>query len=77
MAALLVFLMSLPRPDWAALAEAIALGAAPVISELRADRPFFDIRLLGKDLALTRPYLRLALLSLCVNTVLYGLTLAC
>jgi MFS family permease len=73
-AALLVFLMSLPRPDWIALAVAVIAGAALVTWELRASRPFFDVRLLAGNLALTRTYLRWAVLGLCVYTVLYGVT---
>jgi MFS family permease len=74
MAALLVFLLSLPNPDWIALAVAVVAGAALVAWELRASRPFFDVRLLARNLALTRTYLRWALLALCVYTVLYGVT---
>ena len=74
MAALVIFLMSLPRPDWIALAVAAAVFAALAWWELRAGRPFFDIRLLGQNLALTRSYLRWAVMCLCVYTVLYGVT---
>lgn len=74
MAALLVFLLSLPHPDWIALGLTVAVGAALVAWELRASRPFFDIRLLATNLALTRTYLRFAAATLCVYTVLYGLT---
>jgi MFS family permease len=72
--ALLVFLLGLPRPDWIALGLAIALGVVLVWWELRASRPFFDVRLLVTHGALTRTYLRFALGALCVYTVLYGLT---
>jgi MFS family permease len=74
MAALLVFLMSLPSPDWIALAVAVVAGTALVTWELRASRPFFDVRLLGRNMALTRTYLRWAIFGLCVYTVLYGVT---
>lgn len=74
MAALLVFLMGLPRPDWLALGLAVVVGAGLVRWELRTSRPFIDMRLLGTNLALTRTYLRFALAGLCVYTVLYGLT---
>jgi MFS family permease len=74
MAALLVFLLSLPSPDWIALAVAVVAGAALTWWELRASRPFLDLRLLAANLALTRTYLRWAVLALCVYTVLYGLT---
>ncbi|GLY65064.1 MFS transporter [Amycolatopsis taiwanensis] len=74
MAALLVFLMSLPHTDWWALGVAIVLGSALVGWELRAGNPFIDFRLLATNLALTRTYLRLALTTLCIYAVLYGLT---
>ena len=74
MAALVIFLMSLPHPDWVALAVATAAFAGLAWWELRASRPFFDIRLLGRNLALTRSYLRWAVMCLCVYTVLYGVT---
>ena len=74
MTALLVFLFSLPRPDWAALGLAVVLAAGLVGWELRARHPFIDVRLLTANLALTRTYLRFALMTLCVYTVLYGLT---
>jgi len=72
--ALLVFLLGLPHPDWVALGLAVVLGGGLVGWELRASRPFFDVRLLATHLALTRTYLRYALGALCVYTVLYGLT---
>lgn len=74
LAALLVFLMGLPHPDWIALAAGVAVGAALIGWELRASRPFFDVRLLTRNLALTRTYLRYAIICLCVYTVLYGVT---
>jgi len=74
MTALLMFLMSVPRPDWIALGLAVALAAGLVWWELRASHPFLDVRLLASNLALTRTYLRWALIALCVYTVLYGIT---
>jgi MFS family permease len=74
LAALLVFLMSLPGTPWLALALAAVLSAALVWWELRASRPFFDVRLLATNLALTRTYARVGLATLCVYTVLYGVT---
>jgi predicted MFS family arabinose efflux permease len=74
MAALLVFLLSLPRPDWIALGVAVAVGAALVWWELRVARPFFDVRLLAANLPLTRTYLRYAVATMCMYTVLYGVT---
>lgn len=72
--ALLVFLFSVPHPDWVAFGLTVVLAIALVIWELRARHPFFDVRLLGSNLALTGTYLRMALLSLCVYTVLYGIS---
>ena len=74
LAALLVFLMSLPRPGWVALAISAALAALLVAWELRAARPFIDLRLLASARALTRTYLRFGLTLLGVYVVLYGIT---
>jgi predicted MFS family arabinose efflux permease len=74
LAALLVFLMSLPRPGWVALAISAVLAALLVAWELRAARPFIDLRLLASQGALTRTYLRLGLTLLGVYVVLYGIT---
>jgi MFS family permease len=74
MTALLIFLMSVPRPDWLALGVAVVLAAGLVAWELRASHPFLDVRLLVANGALTRTYLRWALIALCVYTVLYGIT---
>jgi MFS family permease len=74
MTALLMFLFSLPTPDWVMLAVAVAAWVALVAWELRARSPFFDVRLLASNLALTRTYLRFALVLLCVYVVLYGIT---
>jgi MFS family permease len=74
MTALLVFLISLPHPDWAALAVAVAIGAALGTWELRARRPFLDIRLLASNGPLARTYLRFSLTLLGVYIILYGLT---
>jgi MFS family permease len=74
MTALLVFLFSLPNPNWPALVLVVVLGFALVLWELRARNPFLDIRLLASNLPLTRTYLRFGLLNMCVYTVLYGVT---
>ena len=74
LAALLVFLMSLPHPDWIALAVSALLAALLVAWELRATRPFIDMRLLRSQRALTRTYLRFGLTLLGVYVVLYGIT---
>ena len=74
MTALLVFLLSLPRPDWTALAVAVVVAAALVAWELRAANPFLDVRLLAANGVLTRTYLRYGLTLLGVYVILYGLT---
>ena len=74
MSSLLVFLLSLPTPNWIPLGIAVAFGAALVPWELRAATPFIDLRLLVSNLALTRTYLRGALTLLAFYTVLYGFT---
>src|SRR3984885_4946079 len=72
--ALLVFLMSLPHPGWVALAISAVLAALLAAWELRAARPFIDLRLLASQRALTRTYLRFGLTLLGVYVVLYGIT---
>jgi MFS family permease len=72
--ALLVFLISLPRLDWTALALSVAVGAGLVVLELRASNPFLDIRLLASNIPLTRTYVRYCLTLLGIYVVLYGLT---
>jgi MFS family permease len=74
MSALLVFLLSLPSPLWIALGIAIALCVVLVLWELRAATPFIDMRLLVSNSALTRTYVRGALMLLSFYAVLYGLT---
>jgi predicted MFS family arabinose efflux permease len=74
MTALLVFLLALPRLSGTALAVAVALAGALVWWELRAATPFFDIRQLVSNGALTRTYLRGGLTMLGLYAVLYGLT---
>jgi MFS family permease len=72
--ALLVFLLGLPSTDWMVLGIAAVLAGGLVCWELRASRPFLDVRLLATNRALTRTHLRYALGALCVYSVLYGLT---
>jgi MFS family permease len=74
MTALLVFLLSLPNPDWTALGSAVALAVVMVWWELRARNPFLDVRLLISNLPLTRTYIRNALTLLGTYVILYGLT---
>jgi predicted MFS family arabinose efflux permease len=74
MTALLVFLMGLPHLRWLVLATAVAAALALVWWELRTPTPFFDVRQLVSNIALTRTYLRATCTLLGVYTVLYGLT---
>jgi nicotinamidase-related amidase/predicted MFS family arabinose efflux permease len=74
MTALLVFLLSLPTPNWPALLLTVVLAAALVWWELRATNPFLDVRLLVSNGALTRTYLRNGLSLLGIYVMLYGLT---
>ncbi|HEY2673436.1 MAG TPA: MFS transporter [Rugosimonospora sp.] len=74
MTALLVFLMSLPHPNVIALAVTVVVGGALVAWELRAETPFFDVRQLVSNPALTRTYVRSGLTLLGVYTVLYGIS---
>jgi cyanate permease len=74
MIALLVFLMSLPDPDWVVLGVAILIGLAFVWGEGQASQPFIDLRLLATNRPLILTYVRFALASLCVYTVIYGVT---
>ncbi|HEV7183035.1 MAG TPA: MFS transporter [Leifsonia sp.] len=74
MIALLLFLFSLQDPNWVMLAAAVILFAALTLWELRAKSPFLDVRLLVRNAALTRTYLRYALVALCVYVVMYGIT---
>jgi MFS family permease len=74
MTALLVFLLSLPRPDWTALAVSIAVAIALAAWEMRAANPFLDVRLLASNGVLTRTYLRNGLTLMGIYAILYGLT---
>lgn len=74
MSSLLVFLLALPGFDPVPLALFAVLAAAEVWWELRAPNAFFDVRMLGANLALTRTYLRTAVTMLCAYTVIYGIS---
>lgn len=74
MTALLVFLFSLPNPAWIALGLAVVFGVFLIVWELRVKRPLIDVRLLASNLALTRTYTRFTLMTLCIYTVMYGVT---
>jgi MFS family permease len=74
MSALLVFLFSLPSPNWLMLAVGLVLGGLLLAWELRVSRPFLDLRLLARNGALSRTYLRFGLTMFCAYSILYGLT---
>jgi MFS family permease len=63
MTALLAFLFSIPKPNWIMLAATVVLFVALTLWELRAKYPFVDVRLLVRNGALTRTYLRYALVA--------------
>ncbi|WP_194897626.1 MFS transporter [Catenulispora pinisilvae] len=72
--ALVVFLNTLPRLGWPALAISVVLAVALVAWELRVAQPFLDVRLLASNKALTRTYIRNGLTLLGTYVILYGLT---
>ncbi|MFD4755541.1 MFS transporter [Streptomyces sp. NPDC058426] len=74
MTALVVFLMGLPHPSWPALAVFAAAAVPTVWWELRGPEPFFDLRALAANGALSRTYLRQALSLLGTYTVMFGVT---
>ncbi|MFE4367769.1 MFS transporter [Streptomyces sp. NPDC056835] len=74
MSALVIFLMGLPKVQWAALAAFVLIAVPTVAWELRKTAPFFDFRGLAANGALARTYLRQALTLLGVYSVMYGLT---
>ena len=74
MVLLLVFLLALPAAHWPLLAASVALAPVLVAWERRAPTPFIDVRLLAAHRALSRSYLRTALLLFASYSVLYGFT---
>jgi MFS family permease len=74
MTTLLLFLFSLPTVNWALLAATVVFWVTELGWEVRARTPFFDVRLLISNAALTRTYLRFGLVFLCAYVVLFGVT---
>ncbi len=72
--ALLVFLMELQSPPWAALAGAVILFAGFAVRERRAAVPFIDLRVLGGNVPLVLTYLRVVLAQTVSYAFLYGFT---
>ncbi|MEU9122308.1 MFS transporter [Streptomyces sp. NPDC048506] len=66
------FLLRLDAPQWPLLALAGALTAALVRWQLRHPAPFLDLRMLARNGALVRTYLRQGLTYLVIYCVLYG-----
>ncbi|MGH4034967.1 MFS transporter [Actinomycetota bacterium Odt1-20B] len=71
---LVVFLLDLSHPMWWLLAPAAVLTAALTRWQLRHPHPFIDLRMLGRNRALARTYLRHGLSYLVVYVVMYGFT---
>lgn len=70
--ALLVFLLDLSAGLWWLLGTAVVLLVALVLWELRAVRPFVDVRMLARNGALSRTYMRLFLVYMLAYTMTYG-----
>jgi MFS family permease len=70
----LLALTGLPHLRWPALAGAVVSSALLVWRELRAANPFIDVRLLVRNRALSRTYVRSSLTVVGVYVLLYGLT---
>ena len=74
MAALMLFLLSLAdHPRWPLVPVLLALAGALVWWELRAARPFLDVRLLAGHRPLANTYLRTAVTYVAFYSVFYGL----
>lgn len=74
LSSLLLFLDGIPDAQWIFLGLAAVLAVALVLWERAVRTPFLDVRLLVRNSALTRTYLRYGLSSVCVYTVLYGVS---
>ncbi|WP_239012660.1 MFS transporter [Streptomyces sioyaensis] len=68
----MVFLLHLEAPQWLLLAPAGVLAGALVWWQLRHPAPFIDLRMLARNGALARTYLRHGLTYLVIYCVLYG-----
>lgn len=69
---LLVFLGDLGSPAWWLVPVVLVLGTAFILWERRAGQPLIDVRVLGRNTALQRTYLRQTLVALGIYTCLYG-----
>lgn len=68
----MVFLLRLADPPWLLLAPAGVLAGVLVWWQLRHPEPFLDLRMLARNGALVRSYLRQGLAYLVIYCVLYG-----
>ncbi|MFE6164107.1 MFS transporter [Streptomyces sp. NPDC056486] len=71
---LVVFLLDLAHPQWWLLAPVAVLSTVLTWWQLRHPHPFIDLRMLGRNHALARTYLRHGLSYLVVYCVMYGFT---
>ncbi len=72
--ALVFFLLDLAHPVWWLPVLALVLSAALTRWQLRCPHPFIDLRMLGRNHALARTYLRHGLSYLVIYCVMYGFT---
>ncbi|MEV0375586.1 MFS transporter [Streptomyces sp. NPDC050636] len=71
---LMLFLLSLPdNPRWWALAAFVVLTAALIVRELRAARPFVDVRMVSRNRPLAATYARVAATYVVFYSVTYAL----
>ncbi|MER0483809.1 MFS transporter [Streptomyces sp. Edi2] len=68
----MVFLLRLADPQWLLLAPAGMLAGVLVWWQLRHPEPFLDLRMLARNGALMRSYLRQGMTYLVIYCVLYG-----
>ncbi len=73
MTALMIFVDTFPSPRWPLLWLSLTLWVVEAWWELRARRPFLDLRLMIRELALTRTYVRYALINFSGYVVFLGL----
>ncbi|WP_307015270.1 MFS transporter [Arthrobacter bambusae] len=69
---LLVFLSALATPAWWLAALAVVLAGALLLRERHARSPLIDVRMLGRNGALQRTYLRSILAALATYASMYG-----
>ncbi|AEW98577.1 MFS transporter [Streptantibioticus cattleyicolor] len=69
---LLVFLMDLKHPAWWSLGLSVVIAAVMAGWELRAPKPFIDLRMLAANGPLVRTYARYGAAYLVIYCILYG-----